>query len=60
MRTKHATQTTALERKLATQTTSLERKIENFHSLCEPRLTTLQIFNDEIDIRTTSLEKSLR
>jgi len=63
MSTKHATQTTTLQRKIeryASQTTTLQRKIENVHNTCEAKTRTLQTLVRGIDTRTTAIEKKPR
>merc|ERR1711963_681370 len=50
----------SMSTKHATKTSSLERKIEHFQSTCEAKTGTLQTLANEIDTRTTSLEKKPR
>merc|ERR1711902_272474 len=57
----------SMSTKHATQTTSLKRKIENFHDTCsattrtlQTQTRTLQTLANEIDLRTTAIEKKPR
>jgi len=50
----------SMSTKHATQTTTLQRKIENFHNTCEAKTRTLQNLVSGIDTRTTAIEKKPR